>query len=123
MYGWARGIRKKCTAEVIRKTRRRNAEGCRETIGRAIRQRINFDPERGDSPCDALVVQEDGDRAYRAYVRLLTHDQVIISLRLFEGLTFPEIGQRLRRSSEAARKAFDRAIQKLTDLYLSNGNP
>jgi DNA-directed RNA polymerase specialized sigma24 family protein len=123
IYRWVRGIRKNCAAEVFRNSRCHNFEERREAIGRAIRQRINFDPERGVSPCDALAVQEDGDRAYRAYLRLRTHDQVIVALRLFEGHTFAEIGKKLRRSAEAVRKSFDRGILKLTDLYLSDGNP
>jgi RNA polymerase sigma factor (sigma-70 family) len=123
VYRWVRGIHVNSEAAIVRKSRRRNTDDRREAIGRAIRQRINFDPDRGESLCDALATKVDGARAYQHYLRLPKHDQVIIALRLFEGLTFPEIGTDLGRSEGAARKAFDRAILKLTDMYVFDGAP
>lgn len=70
-----------------------------------------------------LVRQEDATRAYQLYDSLRVDERTIIELRLFEGYSFPEISGITRLKPGAARKSFDRAIQRLTELFLSDGQP
>ena len=119
---WTRGIFSKCRLEVERNSRCRNAPERRESIWRAIRQRLDFNPE-GARPDEMLVRQEDATRAYQLYDSLRVDERTIIELRLFEGYSFPEISGITRLKPGAARKSFDRAIQRLTELFLSDGQP
>ena len=51
-----------------------------------------------------------------ALSRLPDDEQAVIVLRHFESLSFQEVGHRLDRSPEAARKLWSRAIARLQRL-------
>ncbi|MCA8969163.1 MAG: RNA polymerase sigma factor [Planctomycetes bacterium] len=64
-------------------------------------------------PMSGAVRNEDAAIVRLALALLSTRDADVLFLRHWEELTFPEIGERLGISEEAARKAYDRAIPKL----------
>ncbi len=94
----------------------------REAIGLALLARIA--PEgRGSANESFAEVAEEGARAYSALGRLEPHEQFIINLRVVERLSYREIEALTSWTREAARKAFERAIEKLRALYHSDLKP
>jgi RNA polymerase sigma factor (sigma-70 family) len=125
LTGWARSILSNYQLEVTRNTRTRNTPERRERIWYAIQLRAGGN-QNVCPPEMALGRSDDvarGNRAREAYSRLSVDQQTIIELRLFEGLTYPEISALTRLKPEAARKAFRRALDRLTEQFLSNANP
>ena len=76
---WARGIFFNCSREVGRNSRCRNAPQRRESIWRALRQRIGFNPD-GSRPEEALERQEDAARAYQLFDGLKVDERTMIAL-------------------------------------------
>jgi RNA polymerase sigma-70 factor (ECF subfamily) len=60
------------------------------------------------------IVTEETERLERALEALPDAQREIIVLRMFEELTFRDIGARLGRSEDACRMAFARAMAALT---------
>lgn len=74
------------------------------------------------TPCAYSMVREDVAALRQALSRLPADEQTVIGLRHLESLSFQEIGLRLARSPEAARKLCSRAIVRLQGmLKLSRG--
>jgi RNA polymerase sigma-70 factor (ECF subfamily) len=74
-------------------------------------------PGRDDtpSPGSALVAGEQSEELRRALGQLPEDYRQVVYWRSYERLTFEEIGRRLERSAEAARKLWARAIEKLQE--------
>ena len=66
-------------------------------------------------PDDALLAAERAQRLERAVARLSAEHQQVLRLRHQEDLPFEEIGRRLGRSAEAARKLWARALARLAE--------
>ncbi len=122
LCGWAEGICRHTTLEARRNSRCRTSQERCESIARELRQRFNFDPDCAEPPYERLARQEVAARVYKCYSRLGNHEQAIIGLRLFEALSFPEIGKKQRRSSTSARQDYNRALERLRDLLFSDGD-
>jgi RNA polymerase sigma-70 factor, ECF subfamily len=69
------------------------------------------DPAR--LPPDAAAADEDRARMLRAIDRLPDDYRQVIQARSFDGLPFEEVGARLGRSAEAARRLWVRALDRL----------
>ena len=67
------------------------------------------------SPRSLAARREEAERIRRALTKLPEVSQVVIHLRHEENLSFAQIGQRLSRSAEAARKLWFRAIERLRE--------
>ena len=65
------------------------------------------------SPSTAAIKAEDLQQVAIAIRQLTTDGQLAIELRHREQLSFVEIGVRLNRSEEAARKLYNRALSQL----------
>lgn len=70
------------------------------------------------NPCGATLsaevgANEDRVRFQHALQSLMGDQQEVIRLRIDEDLTFEEIGLRMNRSADAARKLFTRAVSRL----------
>lgn len=65
------------------------------------------------SPGSVCIEQEQAQRVSLAMERLSGDYRRVIELRYWKQLTFPEIGRELKRTSEAARKLWARALLKL----------
>jgi len=70
----------------------------------------------GLSPSRQALSQEEWDRLQAGLAQLTEQHREVIFLRNRDNLSFPEIGQRLGKSSEAARKLWGRAIIQLQEL-------
>jgi RNA polymerase sigma-70 factor, ECF subfamily len=68
------------------------------------------------TPCTQTIVREDVGALREALLRLPPDDQAVVLLRHFDSLSFEEIGRRLDRSPDAARKLWGRAIVRLQHL-------
>jgi RNA polymerase sigma-70 factor, ECF subfamily len=68
------------------------------------------------TPSRLAVATEDAERLMAALGLLSDDARQAVWLRNWEGLSFDEIGARLGRSGEAARKIFVRAVEKLATL-------
>jgi RNA polymerase sigma factor (sigma-70 family) len=117
---WARAVLHRRRQEWIRNYRSRNADTQKEKIWLAIRTRIAS--ESGGRPDgDPAQRREECERAFAAFGRLKPNERFIINLRSLEGLRYKEIGAMTGWSEEAARKAYDRAIAHLKELFQANG--
>lgn len=67
----------------------------------------------GDTPSQLCVQQEEAARLQKALAALSDEHQQVIQWRHQEGLSFPEIGERMNRSPDAARMLWYRAYERL----------
>jgi RNA polymerase sigma-70 factor (ECF subfamily) len=74
-------------------------------------------PAGAASPSAALERTERARAVAAALLQLPAEYREAVVLRLEFGLGFREIGERLGRSEEAARKLFTRALEKLRDTF------
>ena len=65
------------------------------------------------SPSSAAMEREQAEELQRALERLPEDYREVITLRYLEELPFEEIGQRMSRSADAARKLWSRAMERL----------
>jgi RNA polymerase sigma-70 factor (ECF subfamily) len=72
-------------------------------------------PSPGETPSKEAQAQERDQALEDALARLPEHYRQVIALRQWEGLTFAQVGARLDRSEEAARKLWARAIELLRE--------
>jgi RNA polymerase sigma-70 factor (ECF subfamily) len=68
------------------------------------------------TPWSLFIARESVSDLREALLRLPADEQAVIVLRNFEFLSFQEVGQRLERSPEAARKLWSRAIARLQHM-------
>ena len=66
-------------------------------------------------PDGSAIRREDADVLATAMTRLSDDHRTVLRLRYWEGLTFPEIGDRLGRSPDAVRKLWYRAVERLQE--------
>jgi RNA polymerase sigma-70 factor (ECF subfamily) len=67
------------------------------------------------TPSEAFVTAENARTVQLALQTLSANDRRVIEMRSFEGLQFAQVGQRLGVSSEAARKLWARAVDRLAE--------
>src|SRR5262249_2559194 len=72
--------------------------------------------DEAPSPGSELVTREGSDALRRALGRLPEDYRQAGEWHSYERLTFEEIGRRLGRSEEAARKLWARAIERLQEI-------
>lgn len=73
-------------------------------------------PVEDGSPSSLAVAREQDELLQRALGRLSRERQQVIRWRNYDRLSFEEIGGRLGRSAEAARKLWTRALRELQTL-------
>jgi RNA polymerase sigma factor (sigma-70 family) len=66
-----------------------------------------------ESPSSAAAAREQDEALRRAVERLPEDYRAVIRWRGYERLPFAEVGRRLGRSAEAARKLWARAVEEL----------
>ncbi|MBX3412367.1 MAG: sigma-70 family RNA polymerase sigma factor [Pirellulales bacterium] len=66
-----------------------------------------------DRPLSNLAAREEQARVESSLATLEADQRQAIELRSLQGLPFEEVGRRMNRSTEAARKLWSRAVQKL----------
>lgn len=80
----------------------------------ALEEAVDLPIEQVRSAISRLVIHEEMARLERALERLKESHREVILLRKLEGLSFPEIGQRLGKSADACRMLLARALAALT---------
>jgi RNA polymerase sigma-70 factor (ECF subfamily) len=68
-----------------------------------------------DTPSAVLASEEEAEAVRQSLEKLPEAYRSVIELRYQQGYSFAEIGQRLDRSAEAARKLWFRAIRRLSE--------
>lgn len=71
--------------------------------------------DQDSSPSAALVAQEESTALRDALQRLPAEHRQVLRLRNWECVSFAEIGRRMGRSEEAARKLWSRAVLRLQE--------
>ncbi|MBI3860494.1 MAG: sigma-70 family RNA polymerase sigma factor [Planctomycetia bacterium] len=71
------------------------------------------------TPGSALAAQEQRELVVRALDQLPEHYREVLLLRQEENCSFPEIGKRLGRTAESARKLWARAVEQLKEILKS----
>jgi RNA polymerase sigma-70 factor (ECF subfamily) len=67
----------------------------------------------GSLPGGGVMAREQAEAVERAFRGLPEEDRQVIQLRQRDKLSFEEIGERMDRSAEAARKLWARAVERL----------
>ena len=111
-----------------RETRRnrhtRYSDTMKRNIWAAVLAAKNLsDQPRLDKPVEEeFVRREEIERVYAAFEQRLTPDErYIIELRLVDDLPYETIAAGVNRSSDAVRKAYKRAIDRLREVVESDG--
>jgi RNA polymerase sigma-70 factor (ECF subfamily) len=116
LLGWLRGILRHNVADL----NRRFARGCR-CLAQEVPLRTQLaallpSPSTASGRttiCEQVIAQEQRRAVIAALQRLSPCYRQVLQLRYDERCTFAEIGNRLQRSPEAARKLWERAIERL----------
>jgi RNA polymerase sigma-70 factor, ECF subfamily len=117
LLAWLRGILLNNAADFSRRFQ--------ETAKRQVdRERALNDPQSPPadatasfpSPSEAFLAREQDVSLEKALLQLPEDHRRVIELRNFEGLPFEEIGRRMDRSADTARKLWGRALKKLQAL-------
>ena len=109
LRAWLRGI----LANEMAMFRRRYRAACRDA-GREVHA-SPLVPVAAAGPVDRLIRAERSRAVAAAMGRLPDDARAVVVLRLELGLGFREIGDRLGRTEEAARKLYTRALDRLRE--------
>jgi RNA polymerase sigma-70 factor (ECF subfamily) len=102
----------------LQDVRRRFRETAKRDVDRELRlvdaQGVPFDAADEDPSPRASMIANEETAALRAALQKLPEEyRQVIRLRNWDELSFAEIGARMSRSAEAARKLWSRAVEKL----------
>jgi RNA polymerase sigma-70 factor, ECF subfamily len=110
---WLRRILSNRIAEMARRDRQR-LNGVVQVAGRDINRRVNAQmPADHESPSGVASSKEIAGQIRVALLRLPERQQEILHLRFDDGLNFPQIGERLELTEDAARMLFGRSVDRL----------
>jgi RNA polymerase sigma-70 factor (ECF subfamily) len=111
--GWLRRILANRILEIGRR-RAANSDLAAEGVGATTFRRNDTRLVADDgSPSSIAANHEIADLIRMALLRLPDRHCKVLHLRFDEGLSFPQIGQRLELSEDAARMLFNRAVEGL----------
>lgn len=65
----------------------------------------------GPSPSEQVIRNEEAEAVHQALERLTEHHRRVLLLRIYEQLSFEEVGRQMGRTANAAEKLFARAIR------------
>lgn len=117
---WMRAILRHNLANAVRGYLGTEQRNLRREVSFAEHEQ-NFQIPSGDeTPSAILSALEEAELVEQALSRLPQEYQRAITLRNWEQLSFLELGQRLERSEDAARKLWSRAVLRLEE-ELSGG--
>jgi RNA polymerase sigma-70 factor, ECF subfamily len=75
--------------------------------------------DSGETPSEELIGRERDEALERAIEKLPEDYRRVIRWQKDDGCSYDEIGQRLGRSADAARKLFSRAVEQLAEIMES----
>jgi RNA polymerase sigma-70 factor (ECF subfamily) len=82
----------------------------------AVKALLEALPDNESSPSAHALRRERDETLQQALAQLPEHERHVIEWRTYELCSFEEIGRRLQRSAEAARKLWARAIERLQQI-------
>jgi RNA polymerase sigma-70 factor (subfamily 1) len=119
LFAWLRQILRRNLANERRKHVRTAVRSIRREVPLAKVASVQL-PDSADSEAATPCIQAQARERYKALesaLRLLPeHYQQALHLHTQMGMTFAQVGERLRCSSEAARKLWGRATEELARL-------
>jgi RNA polymerase sigma-70 factor (ECF subfamily) len=127
LAAWLRQMLAHNLADVVRRylgTRRRNVRLERELQDELERSSQAWDPglvARNSSPSDRAVRREQMVEIANALAQLPPDYREVLILRHLEGLSFPEVAQRMQRTLTAINKLWVRALGRLR--HVLGGSP
>jgi RNA polymerase sigma-70 factor (ECF subfamily) len=119
LLSWLRRILAARTADLVRRylgSQRRDVRLERELAAELERSSQDLDAgllAKQDSPSKQVAQREEGVLLADALALLPEDYREVLILRHLEGLTFPEVGQRMGRSLDAVKKLWTRALDRL----------
>jgi RNA polymerase sigma-70 factor, ECF subfamily len=119
LLSWLRRILAARTADLIRRylgSQRRDVRLERELVAELERSSQDLDAgllAKQDSPSQQVARREEGVLLADALDLLPEDYREVLLLRHLEGLTFPEVGQRMGRTLDAVKKLWTRALDCL----------
>jgi len=126
-YAWLRTILQNNVMDAVRRFEiaQKRAARREESINVVVDRRgVSVLPAGGNTPDHSAIRREDAVLLAGVLARMPTDYQTILRLRYWEGLTFPQIADRIGRSEEAGRKLWYRALARLTvELQASPAEP
>jgi len=117
-FAWLRSILRNNVVDAVRRyelSQKRSAGREISLTSEAGRREGGLLQLPNGRPDGSAIRREDADVLATAMTRLSNDHRSVIRLRYWEGLTFPEIGQRLSRSPDAVRKLWYRAVERLQE--------
>ena len=118
LRAWLRGI----LLNELATFRRRYLETAARDVSREVPLTVARDGVVDALPVTDIIRQEDSRSLAAAVARLPDEFRLAIVLRSEHGLSFAEIGERLGRTEEAARKLFARALARLREQALASAD-
>jgi RNA polymerase sigma-70 factor (ECF subfamily) len=102
----------------VQDAKRRYIQAAQRAVGRerdlADSEGFRFDVlDPQQSPRASLIADEEAQALRDALQRLSEEYRIVLRLRNWDRLSFAEIGERMNRSEEAARKLWSRAVLRL----------
>jgi RNA polymerase sigma-70 factor (ECF subfamily) len=117
LYAWLRTILQNNVMDAVRRfeVAQKRAARREESISVVVDRRgVSVLPAGNNPPDHSAIRREDANLLAGVLSRMPDDYQTILQLRYWEGLTFPQIAERIGRSDEAARKLWYRALARLT---------
>jgi RNA polymerase sigma-70 factor (ECF subfamily) len=97
-----------------------------QTAARDVRREVAIDgslAQDTQTPVTAVLQSEQSERVAQALTQLPPEQYQAVVFRMEDELSFSEIGERLGKSEEAARKLFTRALDRLRGRLGEAGGP
>src|SRR5262249_33387756 len=119
LLSWLRRILAARTADLIRRylgSQRRDVRLERELAAELDRSSQDLDVglmAKQDSPSQQVARREEGVQLANALDLLPEDYREVLLLRHLEGLTFPQVGERMGRTLDAVKKLWTRALDYL----------
>lgn len=117
-FAWLRSILHNNVIDAVRRygLSQKRAAGREISLATEAGRRQGSLVELPHGPPDGSAIRrEDADVLSRVLVRLSEDHRTVLHLRYWEGLSFVEIGARLKRSPDAVRKLWYRAVERLQE--------
>jgi len=117
LYAWLRTILQNNVMDAVRRFEMAQKRAVKREASLSVivdRRGVSVLPVGSTTPDHSAIRREDAALLAGVLTRVPGDYQMILRLRYWDGLTFPQIATRIGRSEEAARKLWYRALARLT---------
>jgi RNA polymerase sigma-70 factor (ECF subfamily) len=116
LYAWLRSILQNNVRDAVRRFEHSQKRSTKreENIDVVVdRHGVSVLRSGGSPPEHSAMRREDAARVLQVLDRVPDDYRTVLRLRYWDGLTFPQIAERIGRTDEAARKLWFRALARL----------